>query len=357
MRVFVVCCCVLVASRASAQAQTDGWEIALHVGGITAGDGPSGELMLPPTDVQRVGLSGIGSTYRVSSWYFGDGTSLLNEVVGARGRFAVVPLDTALVGSAVRQGSGLTFRAGLGRRFTPRLRGEFAVEYGGRSELTPETLATVEAARAGFEQAFTAPVLGARGTVASAAAFRAQGGNELTTTGTLAIDLGPLNRRIVPFATVGAGVTSLLGDEPSIDLNGAYQLTFSSVFSPVIADHGDAVHVDYVLPDHAFAAVLGGGARVNVGSRWFLRGELRALMTHREVTVRVNTTPRITPIPGQTSGLGLASPTSDLLLVFGADNALFGPSFRGPGLRRFETFEDAQWQARYGITAGLGFRF
>jgi opacity protein-like surface antigen len=131
------------------------WEVEVHVGGIGASNPSDGETQLPAAGPAFQTTFGLPSR-RVSSWYFGDGSTLLNSAngtLGVSGR--VTPLDSALNAPLVNRKSGVIFGARVGRQLTPRVSAEFSFEYSSsKLELTDDAIAGIEATRASFTAAW-----------------------------------------------------------------------------------------------------------------------------------------------------------------------------------------------------------
>src|SRR5689334_20144141 len=114
---------LLIASIASAQS-TGRWEVEFHGGAGFDRTATDGTGALPPPGPPFITV--VGSTSRrASTWYFGDGALLLNQINAAfppttvSGR--ITPLDPALQSAAATRGSGASagFRVGMAltRRF------------------------------------------------------------------------------------------------------------------------------------------------------------------------------------------------------------------------------------------------
>jgi hypothetical protein len=166
--VLVVCLAppAVVASPAAAQTADSGkWEIEFHSGGMlptnpTAGTvslpGP-GEVFTTATNLPGEGLR-VSSSRRESSWYFGDGAILFNQVASApvAGGVAESPgrittLDPVLGRSLGERRRGGSIGARVSRVLTPRLSAELSVDYSlARLQITQVNSDAIEATRASF---------------------------------------------------------------------------------------------------------------------------------------------------------------------------------------------------------------
>src|SRR5688572_3578875 len=80
-RLMISCAGLLVLQAAPASAQNaPKWEIEFHAGGLVTNNPTDGTTALPPAGAAFT-TAGARPSRRVSSWYFGDGAALLNEVL------------------------------------------------------------------------------------------------------------------------------------------------------------------------------------------------------------------------------------------------------------------------------------
>jgi hypothetical protein len=123
----VLFCLLGIPIRSAAQdAQAPPWEIEFHGGGLFSSMSNDGTGRLPDPGAVFTTLIGTPSR-RVSSWYFGDGALLMNQVtllLGGGGP-RITPLDPALIESRLDRDAGGTIGFRLSRRLNNRLRAEF----------------------------------------------------------------------------------------------------------------------------------------------------------------------------------------------------------------------------------------
>src|SRR5207244_8521466 len=111
-----------------------------------------------PPGESFVALNGRSSRY-ASTWFFGDGAALINQIaagftgtiVGSR----LTPLDPVLTASSVerRRSAAIGFR--VNRRIARRLRAELGLDSAaGSLELSESALKGIEATRASFAPAW-----------------------------------------------------------------------------------------------------------------------------------------------------------------------------------------------------------
>jgi hypothetical protein len=118
---------LVVAPAAPAIAQERKWDIEVFGGAVLGTTGGDGTRTLPPAGLPIVTSTPIFPSREVSSWFFGDGPVLLNDVneqFGTAGR--ITPLDPFLV--AGEAGGGGVFGARLRRRVSDRFSAEFSFD-------------------------------------------------------------------------------------------------------------------------------------------------------------------------------------------------------------------------------------
>src|SRR5262245_2083737 len=215
------------------------WEIEVHGGGLLPTNPTSGTVSLPgPGQVFAIAPGPpvnvvAPSSRRESSWYFGDGAVLFNQVAASLaergvaqfpGRIAT--LDPVLARSLGEWRGGAIIGVRVSRTLTPRLTAELAIDYSqARLQVTQANKDAIEATRASFISAFngliTFNALRALNSLTSTAAVE-DSGHQVLTSGTLVINLRTTGN-IIPYATVGVGLISTTGATPTATLNGNYQ--------------------------------------------------------------------------------------------------------------------------------------
>lgn len=152
-----------------------------------------GTATLPAAGTPFTSVTGVPSR-RESSWFFGDGAVLLNQVNAARGASArITALDPVLTTAVVGRQNAGSFGFRISRHINPRYTAEFAMDYS-RAQLTMNDAARagIEASRASFISAFNVPnTPGSSGfapvvSVTSTNTIDNQGGHQVFTAGILA---------------------------------------------------------------------------------------------------------------------------------------------------------------------------
>src|SRR5439155_18528990 len=115
----------------SAPSEHRAWEVEFYGSASLPHVPTSGTVGLPAPGVPFATLSGRPSR-RVSSWYFGDGASLLNQIYSApsiRISERITPLDPVLAGALATPGRRAGFGFRIGRAINPRFLAQFSLEF------------------------------------------------------------------------------------------------------------------------------------------------------------------------------------------------------------------------------------
>ena len=348
--------CVFAQSGGSPEGN---WEIEVHAGGVRMGRPAGATTAMPPPGEPFTTPNGRPSRYQ-SSWYFGDGSTLLNEWSAA---FTIVPrleritpLDPALTGSAARPSNTGSFGVRVGRRLTGRLTAEVNVDYGPSTlELSEGAVSGIEASRATFARVFNEAFAPAQGgfvnpTVSSSSEIDEGTGGQIVTTGALTLKL-TRNGVVVPYVTGGLGGVFNHGRSPGVTLTGTYSMSPS--FNPsAVFNETDAVTLRFVRPDRALAGVLGGGFTLDLSGRHGLRVDLRWHLTSNALDTEVSASPlasKGTPV----ASLGSATTPS----VTFTNNPGLRSSLSGPAITAFRTREGSGVQIDTALTIGYFRRF
>jgi hypothetical protein len=364
--------------RAGAQAPESDrkWEVGVHGGAFLTTNPTGGRLTLPGPGTP-VPLATGGSSRRVSSWMFGAGAELLNEVVGSSNRFGLVqPLDPLLATSMIERGNGGAVGIRVARAVAPRIAAEMTVDY------SPAGARFTRVAREGLlrtpETVYSALSVANRTATTDLlpipqAHIREDTGGEWLTTAVAKVDMAP-RRRATPFLTGGLGVATRRDSAPAAELSVRVTGEFGSGGRYAL-DETDRVIVQVAEPRHAFLGVVGAGVdvqpRVRVwrgraenASRWGIRVDGRVIVSGSGVETRLSTQPsRVTA----TEALGpLAAQGAGVLVVdrppgiqFTNDPALtgFDSTLSGSPVSDLRVFEGRGTRYRVLLTAGLFMRF
>jgi hypothetical protein len=348
----ITLCVLLVAATASpAAAQERKWEIEVFGGAVVGTAGADGTRTLPPAGLPIVTSTPIFPSREVSSWVFGDGAVLLNDVTeqfGAAGR--VTPLDPLLV--ATPAGRGGVFGARLRRRVTDRFSAEFSFDVLSSSSAHPDGFAAgVEATRQSFTSAFTSLLATGpfTGVAIDATASTAEGSRrDMTATGAVNIDL-PRLWSLAPYATAGGGIAFGTGSMASAELTGQYRFAIAAE-API--SETDTTSIRFERPA-GFVVVLGGGVRQDLSEKWGLTIDARVHIGPDRTRVVV----AAAPASVQGTPAGSVESFTNPAIQFSNDPSIGRRStLSGPALDGFEVFEGGT-RARTLITVALARRF
>lgn len=382
---FALCLMALVLGVAPAAAQTANsgkWEIEFHGGGLVPTNPTGGTVSLPgPGQVFTTAASftapvvRVASSRRVSSWYFGDGAILFNEVASAlaAGGVAQFPgristLDPVLGRSLGERRRGGSIGARVSRVLTPRLSAELSVDYSlARIQITQANSDAIEATRASFISAFNGLITFAPNRVlnslTSTATLESGGGYQLFTSGALIVNLRTTGD-VIPYATVGASLISTTGKMPSATLKGNYQFLLGPVGGNGPVNETDNVTVRDARDDRTIAGILGGGVKYQVSPRWGIRLDARVFLSKNTASTVLDATPDVALglLPGGRLALN-ADPTiqfsnnsSDPFTAQGV-TAVAASTLTGPAIAGLRTFSGSGVSSHTSITGGVFWRF
>ncbi len=327
------------------------WEVEGY-GGFSSRIVSTGSAVLPAAGAPITTSSPTFPSRQTPSWFFGDGSALLNgalEDLGLPTR--ITPLDSALASLGFGD-SGAAGGIRVRRSITSRLSAELSIDVlTGSPVLTSAFGAAVESSRASFAPAFTGlfstgPFSGA---TASATAVTGNGsGQQVVGTGSIRVPFAP-RLHLVPYLTLGAGVLARLGQLPSATITGTYQaLAVTSV--PI--NETDRVVVRYSQGASA-VAVLGAGVRRAVSSHWGVDLDARLFVGPQPVKVLLDANPSVAQ--GQPAGF-IESFTYPSIQFSNNVSTGRSSSLSGPALQGFAAFSGGV-QTRALVTLGVYVRF
>lgn len=334
-----------------AQAGAGKWEVEAHGGGMFTSTPSSGSAETLP-----VGASfspGLGlSTRRESTWLFGDGSTLLNQVAAAfRSSSRITALDSVLGSAAASRENGGSFGFRLARRFGSRYAAEFGFDVTQTPlRFTSAATSGIEATRGSFVTVFNSVLTGPFNNlnVTATADVNEASGHQILTTGVMTVDL-ITHGRLIPFVTGGGGVISNGGDSPSVTVVGNYAF---SIVGVVPINETDRVTVRVVERDHSAVGVFGGGVRYAASPRWGLRFDVRATAGGGKVDTIVDAAP--SAVNGTPPGaiFSLTAPSIQFSTVPAIPSSLGAPA-----ISSLRTFTGSGSAIRTNVTGGVYFRF
>ena len=329
------------------------WEIEGY-GGFSLGRFTNGgELSLPPAGDPITTSSPVFPSWSVPSWFLGDGSAFLNNVMADFGLAnRVTPLDEWLRPADVNDAgsflAGLRLRRALGRPWSF----EVGLEMSRQSIDVPDDLAAALNATASTFQAafsellstgpFVSPVVNASVTTPSTTQ------TDLTVTAALNYTLKPLGSW-EPYAVFGGGLVLPAGNALSAEVGGHYRFQMSGT---VPIDETDSLTVHY-RGRVTFVAVGGGGVKRALTDRWGLRVDARLLTGPATNVVALDAA----PVVATGTPAGFIESFTYPNLQFSNNPSTGRRSTLGPPGLDDEVVFKSDWQFRGRATVGLYFLF
>ena len=345
----------LGAAPAAAQSTTPAkrWQVEA-VGGLSLFDLPTdGTATLPPAGAPITTTSPTNPSRKVSTWFLGDGASLLNGVNAEFGiPSRIAPLDTALSTLSLTGTNAPAFGLRVRRIVNDRLTLEFSADImPGSRELSPELLGAVEAARASFVTAFSGLLATGPFTntgVNAVTAVSNESSRDLATT--VAAQWKLKAGSFEPYVALGGGLVHSVGHLPSVTLTGTYHFLIQGT---VPIDETDALRVDY-SQGTGLVGLAGAGVRRALNDRFGLSFDARVLFGQQTLGVELDATP--VRVSGTPQGF-IESFTTPAIQFSNNPNTGRESSLSGEPLINFKAFTTDGIQIRFIVSAGVFIRF
>jgi hypothetical protein len=317
------------------------WEVEVHGGAPWKFHQSMIGRSLPTAETYSLAGSGASGYWdkRVSSWYFGDGATLIGLSSS---------LDPALKESIVEP-KGEMYGIRASRRLNSWLSAELTFDHGNKYSITDAGLAQVEAARAAFEHTWSKLDVPGNTPTTSVSTVSRSGGHQNFGTGAVVVGF-PLTSRIRPYVTAGAGVFS--GSVTS-------SVTLLGTYGGPSVQETDFVRMTFSQDkDLAFTKVLGGGIKIYLSPHWGIRVDARAYLYTNPIDTLVDA------IHTNTSdGAWVVNATDGAGNIVEFLQKLSGPglgaftSLSGPAISGLKTSTGAGTQRQIPVTVGLFWRF
>jgi len=342
------------------------WEVEAHLGGLISLLPSGGQPTDPPSGEPFQTVEPDVTSYRVSSWYYGGGSQLLGP-----GRYWGRDLDDTLTRASVHRPFGAVAGVRIGRRLGRRFSAEVDIEYSRHNpELSQVARNVVQKNRTLFEASWS-EVLSSlpEASVSSEATVHEGSGRRLVATAVLNVNLltgdapkwsrRPARHRFVSYLSLGAGLVSTSGEEPSATLVGRYR--FVSPESGAPFEETDTVTVRIAgTVRTAFVGVVGLGWKKDVSDRWGLRMDARAYLSRNTGDTVLDARPSVTT--GNPPSAVVVPNAGDFGAIQFVNNSA-GPyeghrsSLAGPAISGLETFQGSGILTQFNITLGAFLRF
>jgi hypothetical protein len=343
---------------ASAEAQNAArpgkWTIELYGGGSSASASTGGTGIAAVPGGTPFTLTSGAPSRAVSSWFFGDGALLLNQVLA---QFAVLegstfpridPLDDAFGSGGGKPPGGAMIGLRLGRVLSSKLSVEVNVERGlTKMGLSDSMLDGLEAASESFKESFEALLNPTRTPVTNVAVTTSVTTRAASTVQTRIA--GALKwtvfsgSRLEGYVTGGGGLIMNSGQDPQAVLNGRYTFRLFGAFP---MDETDRLVVTVRPQKSSAMGLVGGGVTYDLSSTSGLRADVRLLLNNSKDVTTMTTAPEVitsAALPNVLSTAPNVTPGLQFSSQAGVRSSLSGPNanltlFTGSGLSKQVAF-------------------
>src|SRR5882724_1196285 len=353
--------CLITAQLTSAQSGVSErkykWEIEVHASGFLKDDANGGVKTLPgPGDSFATVAPNVNSR-AVSSFLFGDGNALINQVLVGQGLNPIPSLDVAILNNRFvleRQSNvGVGFRLSryVGNRVWLDWTNEYDIDYdNGTFEINEKEEAdgfhSMQAWVTSLESLFAACGAPCPHAVAALENTTHEKGHQISSALTLNYDLRR-EGRFIPYIGAGGGLIVSFAGTPRQEYFGHY------VLSNGIIQGSDHVKVNFQAPAVVPALIVAAGAKYQLGERWGLRMEMRGNFESHSFKTVVTALAEFTD-GGAGNAIVLSS--GDVGIQF-SDNQTFAPSTLSKPLAQFRTFKSTGLRYEGRISGGVYYRF
>lgn len=317
------------------------WEIEFHGGGFfdTASGTGQGFTPLPGTPF----FTGLGTpSLFVTSFMFGDGASLVNQISGSG---TIVPLDPILDRAVGKRQSGPSIGVRMSRDFGAYFNGELNFDWSVTpAALKQSTLLQVEATRASYSNFFV--ISTPQGAISD---VRRSEGSQLFYTGVVNVYLKP-DGKVLPYLSFGAGGVSDVGPRPHAGIFG--QNTVAGAFGP--HNETDIVNLEAGSKHSThLVGILGFGVKYFATPQWGLRLDLRDHVTRNYIDTILSAHPIVATLsPTDVTFFGT---TPDI--QFSNDPSSGFASSLGGSSNRLRTFKGDGLSNQINLSIGVFYRF
>ncbi|HXZ27641.1 MAG TPA: hypothetical protein VEG08_06530 [Terriglobales bacterium] len=341
------------------------WEVEIHGGYQFAINPTSGTSNLPNPGAPFSTVLGVNDSRAISSWYFGDGALLYNQMAATTGILVntITPWDAVLTSSVVRRQDGGTVGGRVSYDFNRRINAELNFDYNlGDLAFTSGSLINTQATSDSWAAAFSewlGPTFcdGActNVLVTSTPTLINHQGAAFEFTGGVNVNFWT-SGRFIPYASVGVGVLHTTGDVPAINLTGNYQ--FATLGGTQNINETDSATLITSVQGNTFVGYVGVGAKYYVTPHWGFRFDVRDHISANGISNLLSASPALVLVaPG--TGSCILNGSGPPRVEFCNDPTLgFGQSsLSGPAVSNFHSFSGSGALHQVSVTGGLFFRF
>jgi len=353
--------CLITAQLTSAQSGVSErkykWEIEVHASGFLKDDANGGVKTLPgPGDSFATVAPNVNSR-AVSSFLFGDGNALINQILVGQGLNPIPSLNAAIVNNRFaleRQsniGVGVRVSRYVGKRIWLDWTNEYDIDYdNGSFEINEKEEAdgflAMQAWVTSLGSLFEACGAPCPHSVAGHMDTTHEKGHQISSALTVNYDL-QREGRFVPYIGAGGGLVMSFAGTPRQEYFGHFSLRNHTIQG---TDH---VRVDFQVPAVVPALIVAAGAKYELNDRWGLRMEIRNNFESHSFKTLVTAMPEFSD---GGSGNAIVLSAGDTGIQF-SDNQSFAPSTLSKPLAQFRTFKSTGLRYEGRISGGVYYRF
>ena len=333
------------------------WEIEAHASGFLKDDANGGVKTLPGPGASFATVAPNVNSRAVSSFFFGDGNALINQVLVGQGLNPIPSLDGAILNNRYaleRQSNvGVGFRLSryVGRRLWLDWTNEYDIDYDhGSFEINEKEdadsfLSTVRWVTS-LESLFEACGAACSHAVAATMISTREKGHQVSSALTVNYDLRRVGK-FIPYIGAGGGLVISFAGTPWQEYFGHFSLRNHTIQG---TDH---VRVDFQVPAVIPAVIVATGAKYEINERWGLRMEMRHNFESHSFKTLVRAMPEFSD-GGAGNAIVLSS--GDVGVQF-SDNQSFAGSTLSKPLTQFRTFKSTGLRYEGRISGGVYYRF
>jgi hypothetical protein len=343
-----------------------GWALEVHGGRLgdllSAGARSGTSLDAFPAGTPFATAGGHPSR-AVSSWFYGDGPTLFDQI---RASFAashgvslpgIVPLDTVVRSRALSRGSTDTVGARFSRDLTSWLALEVAYDRGSsRSTLDSSVASGIEASRASYAGAFQALLTAiphTAGQITAVAEPAATESSQPTQIATGSLVITPVRvSRFAVHVLVGGGVLKRGGSATELRLRGG---TRFSLLGQMPIDESETVILRFDEKRQLPAITAGAGFTIDMWGPLGLRADARVVATEDTAVTTLSSSATHTTTVVASQQVTFPSLTTPSIQLSSIPNAR--TTLSGPAVADLVTYSGDGHELRPQFTVGLVLRF
>jgi hypothetical protein len=342
---------------AQSSARRHKWEIEIHGSGFLKDDANGGTKAAPMPGTSFATIAPGVNSRLVSSFLFGDGNALINQVLVGKGLNPIPSLDGAILTNRLtleRQSNmGVGFR--ISRYVSQRVwldwTNEYDIDYDhGSFEVNEREEAdgfhSMQTWVTSLESLFGACGKPCSGIAAARFLSTHEKGHQVSSAFTGNFNLRS-EGKFIPYIGAGGGLVISFAGTPRHEYFGHYVLLNGTI------QGSDHVRVNFQVPPVVPALIVAAGAKYELTERWGLRMEMRNNFESHSYKTLVQALPEFSNGPSPNVVVLSAGGTG---VQFSGDQSLAPSSLSNP-LPQFRTFKSTGLRYEGRISGGVYYRF